>query len=81
MAANANASPGKTLLLMAIFVVVGLPMVAYLWDLLNDLLAFKADPVRLLIGVPVLLVFAGFLKLLARRLRQWDAAHATDRST
>ena len=81
MATNTTASPGKTFLMMALFVIIGVPLVAYLWELLNELLALKVDLIRLLIGVPVALVLYGFLKMLARRLRQWQARDVADRST
>lgn len=64
---------GKLIGLMAIFVLIGVPMVAFLWELLNDLLALEVRPLQLAIAVPVLLLFAGLLVVLARRVRRWDA--------
>lgn len=66
-------SMGKLMALMALFVIAGVPLVAYLWETLNELMALQARPVRLLIAVPVLLVFAGLLKLLADNVRRWEA--------
>ena len=64
-------SVGKIIAMMALFVLAGVPLVAYLWETLNHLLALEADPVRLLIAVPVLLVLLGLLALMARLLRRW----------
>jgi len=61
-------SPGKVFARLALFVVVGMPLVAYLWETLHLLLALQVEPVRLLISVPVLGLFVGLLVLLARTL-------------
>ena len=52
---------------------VGFPMVAYLWETLNGLLAGEVHRQRLLISLPLLLVFALYLWFLARLLRRLDA--------
>jgi hypothetical protein len=57
-------------LALAVFVVGGIPMVAYLWGTLNQILALHPEPKRLLLSVPVLLVFAGLLIFLGRKARQ-----------
>lgn len=62
---------GKIIAWMAFYVIVGVPMVAFLWETLNDLLQLQADSEQLLLAVPVLLIFAGWLFLLARRVRHW----------
>ncbi len=66
---------GKVLALMALYVLLGIPLVAYLWETINELLAFDVDPVRLLIAVPVLLLFLGLLILLNRLVRRWGTSH------
>ena len=81
MTTHPQASPGKSLALMALIVIVGFPMVAYLWETLNDVLALKFEPTRLLITAPVLLVFIGFLILVARHLQRWNGANTADRPT
>lgn len=60
----------RLLLLMAVFVLVGVPLVAFLWETLNDVLALDVAGRRLLWAVPVLALFGGLLVLLARRLRR-----------
>ncbi len=66
---------GKVLALMALYVLLGIPLVAYLWETINELLAFDVNPVRLLIAVPVLLLFLGLLILLNRLVRRWGTSH------
>ncbi|GEM_PF-2008987 len=61
----------KTFVLIAVFAAVGTPMVAYLWETLNQLMALHVDPVRLALSVPVLIVFIGLLILLARAVRRY----------
>lgn len=53
-------------------VVIGIPLMAYLWETVNRLLAGVVDPVRLAIAVPVLLAFVLVLGLLRRALLGWD---------
>ena len=64
---------GKLMALMALFVVIGVPMVAFLWETVNLLLALHVDGTRLLIALPLLVVFIGFLVVLARTVRRWNA--------
>lgn len=47
-------------------------MVWYLWEVLNQLLAGVVDGSRLLIAVPVLLLFIGLLTLVSRSVNRWD---------
>ena len=56
--------------LMALYVIAGMPLVAYLWETLNDVLALRFEPIRLLIAVPVVLLLVLLLRLLSRRLRR-----------
>lgn len=60
---------------MAVFVVLGVPLVAYLWETLNELLSGSVDPIRLLVSVPLALVFTVLLVLLSRRVQSWEARH------
>ena len=56
---------------MVLFVVIGIPMVAYLWEIINKALALSATPTQLLLGIPVLILFVGFVALLTSRIRKW----------
>jgi hypothetical protein len=64
---------GRLMLFMAIFVVVGTPLVYLLWTVVNDLLTGHFVNSRLLMAVPVLIVFIIVLGVLARLIRRWDA--------
>jgi hypothetical protein len=55
------------------FVLVGFPLVGYLWETLNQLFSGEVHPGRLLISIPLLIVFAGLLALLSRTVRRWEA--------
>lgn len=71
-------APGTTLNLpkliagIAAFVLVGFPLVAYLWETLNQLMAGVVRPGRLALSLPLLLIFAGVLVMLARAVRRWE---------
>lgn len=62
---------GALIGMIALFVLAGGPLVYYLWTVVNDLLTAHVDSVRILIAVPVLLIFAGLLAILSRSVRRW----------
>ncbi len=72
------ATTGKLLALMAVFVLAGIPLVAYLWETLNGVLALEVEATRLLIAAPVLLLLIGLLWLMARRLRRLTETQNTN---
>lgn len=78
---SSDASLGKLILWMAAFVVVSIPLVAILWETLNDVLALRFDGARLLVGLPVLAAFAGVLWLLRRWLQRPAPDSSSDSST
>jgi hypothetical protein len=57
---------------MALFVVLGTPLVGFLWHSLNRLLSGTIEAWRLAATVPVLLLLWGLLHLLARRVWRWE---------
>lgn len=63
--------------LLAVLVAAGIPLIAYLWGTLDDLLAGQVDPTRLAVSLPVLLGFLALLVLFARGLIRLTAAPAT----
>lgn len=73
MSQSATLSLPRLIGWIALFVLVGFPMVGYLWETLNQLMAGVVDPGRLAISVPVLLVLAVVLGLLSRAVRGWEA--------
>lgn len=68
MAVHFESSFREMLLLMPAFVLLGVPLEAYLWETLSDLLALQAGLTQVLVALPVLTVFVGLLVLVARRL-------------
>lgn len=57
---------------MAIFVVIGTPMVYFLWSVVNELLTGHVDGRRLALAIPILGVFIVLLGYVARTVRRWD---------
>ncbi|MBT8400434.1 MAG: hypothetical protein KJO98_08160 [Rhodothermia bacterium] len=60
---------GKVFLLMALIVLIGVPMVGYVWETINQLLALEFDVVRIGITIPVVVVLWIFLRFVAGRIR------------
>jgi hypothetical protein len=69
---------GRPIALVAVFVVVGVPLVAYLWETANRLLAGRVEPVRLLVSAVVTALFVVVLRLLARRVDALEREHAAE---
>lgn len=63
----------RLILWMVFLVVVGMPMVYVLWSALNRVMLGDLGGVRWGLVLPVLLVFLGYLYLLARLVRRWEA--------
>lgn len=68
MSRDSTPSPAKIFPWLALFILLGMPLVAYLWETLHQILAWHVEPTRLLISVPVLGLFLGLLFLLGRKL-------------
>lgn len=69
----ATADTKRIFWMMALFVVVGAPLVAVLWETLNELLALQAST-AMLFAIPAALLLAGLLLLLKRTLERRDSA-------
>ncbi len=69
-----NPSVEGMVLRMGVVVLIGAPVVAYLWETLNQLLALHVNPTRLLISAPLLVVFVVWLRWLARQAQRWMGA-------
>jgi hypothetical protein len=63
---------------MITFVVVGTPLVFYLWTVLNDVLAGEIDGARLALAVPALALFAALVFLLGRAVTRWNGPEPAD---
>lgn len=64
---------------IALFTLLGFPLVAYLWETLNRLLSGEVEGVRLLVTLPVLLLFLALLRWQARAVRRWEGERAAER--
>jgi hypothetical protein len=58
---------------MGIFVVIGTPLVYFIWKVVNDLLTGHVGTIRMVMAVPALVVLWVVLGWLARSIRRWDA--------
>ena len=56
---------------MAVFVLLGFPLVGYLWETISELLALEVNGTRLLISIPVAALLAGLLFWMSRSVRRW----------
>ncbi|HEX6107335.1 MAG TPA: hypothetical protein VFZ26_17235 [Gemmatimonadales bacterium] len=72
MTESATVSLSRLIVAIGAFVLIGFPLVGYLWEALNHLLAGEVRPTQLLISVPLALVFLGVLVMLARTVRAWE---------
>jgi hypothetical protein len=66
---------GRLMLVMAAFVVIGTPLVYFLWTALNDVLAGRLDGRHLAFAAPALVLFLVLLRYLARAVRRWENRH------
>lgn len=68
MSHDSTPAPGQIFPWLALFILLGMPLVAYLWETLHQILAWHFEPTRLLLSVPVLALFVGLLFVLSRKL-------------
>ncbi|MCK5412347.1 MAG: hypothetical protein KAJ67_09635, partial [Gemmatimonadetes bacterium] len=55
------------------FVIVGIPALFFIWRFVNEILAGRLDLMNAAVALVFLIVFLGLLKVLAGRVRAWDA--------
>jgi hypothetical protein len=65
----------KLMIAMAAFVVIGTPLVYFLWTALNDVLTGRFDGRHLAFAAPALILFVVLLRYLARAVRRWENRH------
>jgi hypothetical protein len=65
---------GRLVAGIAVFVALGIPLTAFVWESLNELFAGRVRPIRLLITVPVVLLLLFLWRILGRTVQRWDAA-------
>ena len=61
-------SPGRHLAALGLFLLLGIPLVAYLWETVHQVLSLDVGGTRLLISVPGLAAFVLLMRYIARRL-------------
>ncbi|HXF96131.1 MAG TPA: hypothetical protein VNI61_08505 [Gemmatimonadales bacterium] len=61
MSESQERGAGRVVLLLSGLVIVGIPLVAYLWETLNQVLAGHLSARRVLLSLPLLAAFAGLL--------------------
>ncbi len=47
-------------------VIVGIPMVAFIWETINQALALEVELERVMLTIPILVLFVGFLVIAGR---------------
>lgn len=69
-------SPGdqrRLMLRIGLFVLLGSPLVGFLWETLNQVLAGRFEPLMLLGFLPAALLFWLLLRSMARAVEAWHA--------
>jgi hypothetical protein len=74
------ASPGFGALVagIAVFILLGVPLLAWVWESLNRLLSGIVEPSRLLGAAVALALLLLLWRVLARTVQRWDAARHPD---
>ena len=73
-------SPRSLVAGIALFVLLGTPLVAYIWETLNELLAGIVDPLQLLGLLPAAGFFYLLLRTMSRVVESWQTGSGTDLS-
>jgi hypothetical protein len=64
-------SLGAFVLRIGLYVVLGAPLVGFLWQTVNEVLALHFDPIQLLLSVPAAALLGVLLVLLNRSVTRW----------
>lgn len=75
MAAPTSNSTARLVLGIGAFVLIGTPLLGYLWHTANDLLAGVFRPARVLIAFPVGFLLYAFMRFMRKTVNAWDALH------
>jgi hypothetical protein len=70
-------SIGSLMLYIALFVLIGTPLIALIWDALNLVMAGYFDPLRVGLSIPAVIVFIILARLLSRQVVRWQE-HRTE---
>jgi hypothetical protein len=69
MSTERSSHLGRLVLLIAVFAILGTPLVAYLWETTNVLLSGVVRPLQLGVAVVLIPLFIVLLRLLAKRIQ------------
>ena len=64
---------GRLAVGLGVYLVLAVPLFAYLWSTLNELLSGEIRPVRLVLAAIVLPLFIAVLYLMVRSIERWEA--------
>jgi hypothetical protein len=64
-------SSGKLVASMLGLVAIGAPMVYFIWEFVNELLAARATVGGFLVVLPIVLAFLAYLVFVSRAVRRW----------
>lgn len=64
---------GGLVLRIALCTIIGIPLVAFVWESLNELLAGHWHSRHLLLTLPALALLLLFWRLMGRAIERWDA--------
>ncbi|HLU26775.1 MAG TPA: hypothetical protein VKZ58_13810 [Longimicrobiales bacterium] len=70
---TSNSGFGRLFTLIVASLIACIPLVSYLWETVNQLLSGHVDAGRLVISVPLLVLFLACLALIGRSLQRLDA--------
>jgi len=73
MTEKASPGMGSLIVTITVFALIGTPLVAFLWETLNRVMAGWFDPVRIAISIPVGVLLFVLLKYLARQTQRITA--------
>lgn len=77
MADSNTEEMGKLAIAIAAFVVLGIPLLAYVWETFNRLFSGHLDTQRALITLPAILLLIALLVVLARTLNRLEGERRT----
>ena len=63
-------TPGRLFVMLAVFLVVGVPIVAVLWHNVNEVMAGQFG--RLIVAIPLLIVLIAYLLVFARTVNRLE---------
>jgi hypothetical protein len=63
-------TPGRLFVILAVFLVIGVPIVAILWHSVNQV--FAGELARLVVAIPLAVLFVAYLLFFARSVNRLE---------